>query len=82
MALLIAVFALFILPFLTYYLSTLSFYRKANSKVTGKRPPTIPYFIPGVFHAFTLAYEGPQKYFATLMYVTLLCSYRLLPADQ
>ncbi|KAH7386034.1 cytochrome P450 [Pyrenochaeta sp. MPI-SDFR-AT-0127] len=67
MSLLLVAFVLITLPFFTYYVSTQLFYRKANRASPGKRPPTIPYFIPGAFHAFTLAYEGPQKYFATLI---------------
>ncbi|CAO2651892.1 Nn.00g001750.m01.CDS01 [Neocucurbitaria sp. VM-36] len=69
---LIVILPLIISPFLTYYISTVLFYRKANSKASGKTPPTVPFFIPGIFHAFTLAYEGPQRYFAALMYITFL----------
>ena len=54
-------------PFLVYYISTQLFYRTTNSKALGKRPPTIPYFIPAVFHTFTLAYEGAQTFFASAM---------------
>ncbi|CBX98775.1 similar to putative cytochrome P450 [Plenodomus lingam JN3] len=58
---------LILFPFLTYYISTLLFYRQVNSKASRKTPPTIPYLFAGIFHAFSLAYEGPQKYFATLL---------------
>ncbi|KAH9866193.1 hypothetical protein J1614_008758 [Plenodomus biglobosus] len=58
---------LILFPFLTYYVSTLLFYRQVNSKARGKTPPTVPYLFSGVFHAFSLAYEGPQKYFAALL---------------
>lgn len=77
MAMLFVILSLIISPFLTYYISTTSFYRKANSKASGKTPPTVPFFIPGVFHAFSLAYDGPQKYFSALMYTTSC----LLPSD-
>lgn len=58
---------LIVFPFITYYVSTILFYRQANSKVAGKNPPVVPYLVPGAFHAFSLAYDGPQKYFAALM---------------
>lgn len=68
LAMLLVFSFLLIFPFFTYYVATTLFYRKVNSDSIGKTPPTVPYLIPGVFHAFSLAYEGPQKYFATLMY--------------
>jgi hypothetical protein len=58
---------LIVAPALIYYICTTRFYRKANSEALGKRPPTIPYLVPGVSHAFSLAYDGPQKYFAKLL---------------
>ncbi|KAF2851767.1 putative cytochrome-like protein P450 [Plenodomus tracheiphilus IPT5] len=65
MLLFLSSFILF--PFLTYYVSTLLFYRQVNSKASRKTPPIVPYLFPGIFHAFSLAYEGPQKYFASLL---------------
>jgi hypothetical protein len=37
-------------PFVTYYISLFLFQRKTRGKI----PPTIPYFFPGIFHAFSL----------------------------
>ncbi|KAF1945985.1 cytochrome P450 [Clathrospora elynae] len=67
MALLLIALLLVIIPILTYYASRALFYQNANNKALGKRPPTIPYLVPGIFHTFSLAYEGPQKCFATLI---------------
>ncbi|KAF1849405.1 cytochrome P450 [Cucurbitaria berberidis CBS 394.84] len=64
---LLAIATLIIVPFLTFFLSTTLFYRKTKNKFPGQTPPTTPYFVPGVFHAFSLAYFGPQKYFAALI---------------
>jgi hypothetical protein len=61
--------ALVVVPFVTYYLSLSLFQRKIRGNATEKTPPTIPFYFPGVFHAFGLAYVGPQKYFAYLLYV-------------
>jgi hypothetical protein len=66
MLLLVAVL-LIIIPALTYYVSTTLFYQNAKSTSPGKRPPTIPYLVPGAFHAFSIAYDGPQKFFARLL---------------
>ncbi|KAL1798301.1 hypothetical protein ACET3X_002338 [Alternaria dauci] len=66
MFLLLAVL-LIVAPALTYYVSTTLFYQNAKTTASGSRPPTIPYLFPGVFHAFSLAYDGPQKYFARLL---------------
>lgn len=60
---------LIIFPFLTCYIATILFYRKARSTARGKIPPSIPYYVPGIFHAFGLASIGPQKYFAQIMFV-------------
>jgi hypothetical protein len=65
----LAIFALVICPLLIYYITTLLFYRRASSKLRGKVPPTVPYYVPVIFHAFSLAKTGPQKYFAQVMYV-------------
>lgn len=67
MFLLLAVL-LIVTPALTYYVSTTLFYQNAKHTASGSRPPTIPYLFPGVFHAFSIAYDGPQKYFARLLY--------------
>jgi hypothetical protein len=64
---LFGILALIISPFITYYITTLLFYRRIRSLATRKVPPTVPYFAPGLFHAFSLATFGPQKYFAELM---------------
>jgi hypothetical protein len=56
------------IPALTYYVSSTFFYRAVNSSASKSKPPTIPYLLPGVFHAFNVAYDGPQKFFATLLY--------------
>jgi len=61
-------FLLIIIPVLTYNVSKARFDRSSQSTAL-QRPPTVPYLVPGVFHAFSLAFDGPQKYFATLMYV-------------
>ncbi|XP_014562251.1 hypothetical protein COCVIDRAFT_11346 [Bipolaris victoriae FI3] len=65
MLLLIAV-GIIVLPALTYYLTTAFFFQSAKNDAAGKRPPTIPYLVPGVFHTFSIAAEGPQKFFARL----------------
>jgi len=54
-------------PFLTYYVTSTLFSRRSNSTTTSKEAPSIPYFIPGVFHAAVLARTGAPKYFAELM---------------
>ncbi|RMZ70713.1 cytochrome p450 [Pyrenophora seminiperda CCB06] len=61
-----ACFLLIIIPILTYNVSKARFDRSSQS-TTLQRPPTVPYLVPGVFHAFSLAFDGPQKYFATLI---------------
>jgi hypothetical protein len=58
---------LIISPFITYYITTSLFYRRARSPASKKVPPTVPYFAPGLFHAFSLASFGPPKYFAELV---------------
>ncbi|KAF2126947.1 cytochrome P450 [Dothidotthia symphoricarpi CBS 119687] len=63
----LTILLLITLPFLTYYVSMSKFVRKANSKALGKRPPTIPYWIPGVYHTISLVSVGPQKYFGMLI---------------
>ncbi|KAH7092141.1 cytochrome P450 [Paraphoma chrysanthemicola] len=64
---LFSVAALIVLPFFTYYVTTLLFYRRVRSNECKKTPPTIPFYVPGVFHAFSLATSGPQEYIAQLM---------------
>ncbi|KAH7068193.1 cytochrome P450 [Paraphoma chrysanthemicola] len=64
---LFGVAALIVLPFFTYYVTTLLFYRRVRSNECKKTPPTIPYYVPGIFHAFSLASTGPQEYIAQLM---------------
>ncbi|KAF1359708.1 cytochrome P450 [Lizonia empirigonia] len=56
-----------VFPFLTYYATSTLFFRKVNSTSVAKRPPTIPYFIPGLFHAASFAQLGARKYFAELI---------------
>jgi hypothetical protein len=65
--LLLILVLLIVIPALTYYVSTNRFYQKAKSTALGKEPPTIPYFVPGAFHAFSLAFDGQQKYFTRLL---------------
>jgi hypothetical protein len=64
----LATFALVLCPLLIYYITTLLFYRRASSKLRGKVPPTVPYYVPGIFHAFSLAKTGPPRYLAQVMY--------------
>jgi hypothetical protein len=64
---LLAIVAALISPFLTYYVTSTLFFRKANSKDTGKQPPTVPYLLPGLFSAGGLARSGARKYFAELL---------------
>jgi hypothetical protein len=59
--------SIIVLPFLTYYATSTLFFRSANSSSTGKTPPTVPYFIPGLFHAISFSQLGARKYFAELM---------------
>lgn len=61
------ILTLIVVPLATYYSSLSSFQRRARRKRAGKIPPTIPYYVPGIFHAFSLASTGPQKYFAQLL---------------
>ncbi|KAF1918443.1 putative cytochrome-like protein P450 [Ampelomyces quisqualis] len=61
------ILTLIIVPVATYYGSRSSFQRRTRGKRVGKVPPTIPYYVPGIFHAFSLASIGPQKYFAQLL---------------
>jgi hypothetical protein len=68
-AILFGILTTIISPFLTYYITTSLFYKKARSSATKKAPPTVPYCVPGIFHAFSLASIGPQKYFAWLVCV-------------
>ncbi|KAH7132575.1 putative cytochrome-like protein P450 [Dendryphion nanum] len=53
-----------LLPFITNYLSTSSFYRRANNKTPNKQPPVIPYWIPGIFHGFGVFTQGTSAFFA------------------
>lgn len=55
------------IPALTYYVSSTLFHRSSKTVASRRSPPTIPYLLPGVFHAFNLAYDGPPKCFATLL---------------
>lgn len=71
-------FGLVLGPLLVFYITTLLFWRRTRSKVRSKTPPTIPYFVPGIYHAFGLATTGPEKYFAQVLYVTIAFTY-LLP---
>ena len=64
---LFAIVAILITPFLTYYVTSTLFFRRANSKATSKQPPTIPYLLPGLFSAGGLARFGAREYFADLM---------------
>ncbi|KAF2628478.1 cytochrome P450 [Macroventuria anomochaeta] len=64
---LIIVASIIIFPFLTYYATSSLFFRRANNNSTGKAPPTIPYFIPGLFHAVSFTQSGARKYFAELI---------------
>jgi hypothetical protein len=64
---LLLVASLIVFPFLTYYATSSLFFRRANDKSGGKEPPTIPYFIPGVFNTAGFAQLGARKYFAELM---------------
>ncbi|KAH6625376.1 hypothetical protein C7974DRAFT_200478 [Boeremia exigua] len=59
--------AVVILPFLTYYVTSALFFRTANSTIDGKKPATVPYFIPAVFHSFGFLHWGAPKYFAELI---------------
>ncbi|OSS43390.1 hypothetical protein B5807_12008 [Epicoccum nigrum] len=63
---LFAIVAILISPFLTYYVTSTLFFRTANNKTTSKRPPTVPYLLPGLFSAGGLARSGARKYFAEL----------------
>lgn len=61
---LLVVFAIIILPFLIYYVTSALFFRTANSKAVGKEPPTVPYFVPGIFSAGRFVRHGARKHFA------------------
>lgn len=67
MLILLAV-ALIVIPALTYYGTTALFFQTSKDVATGKTPPTIPYLVPGVFHTFSIAFEGAPKLFARLLY--------------
>jgi len=62
--------AIIVFPFLTYQLTSFLFYRTARSNGPLKTPPTIPYWVPGIFHGVGLAF-GPPVYFGKLMYDNL-----------
>ncbi|KAJ4993177.1 hypothetical protein SVAN01_01152 [Stagonosporopsis vannaccii] len=54
-------------PLLTYYVTSTLFFRRSKSTASSKEAPSIPYFIPGIFHAAVLARTGAPKYFAELI---------------
>ena len=58
-------------PYITYQLTTILFYRTVRSKAILKTPPTIPYWVPGLFHTIGLAFGG-SAYFGKLMYESRL----------
>lgn len=58
--------ALFMAQQLVHYTSTVRFYRTLSSDTLEKRPPTVPYQIPGIFHAFGLL-SGAPAFFAKSM---------------
>jgi hypothetical protein len=60
--------AVVIIPFLTYQLTLFLFHRTARSDAPLKTPPTIPYWVPGIFHGVGLTLSGPSAYFGKLMY--------------
>lgn len=64
---LLVISAVVISPFFVYYVTSALFFRRANSKANGKRPPTLPYFVPGVFSTGGLIRSGTRKYFANIM---------------
>jgi hypothetical protein len=53
--------------FLIHYATALLFSQTIRSKLRSKTPPTVPYYLPGIYHAFSLAKTGPQKFFAQVM---------------
>lgn len=67
LSLLLILASFVVIPYLTHQLSIFLFYRTARSPVNGKRPPIIPYWIPGVYHAFSILAQGPPAFFANAM---------------
>ncbi|KAF2865178.1 cytochrome P450 [Massariosphaeria phaeospora] len=61
-----ALFLFTVFPVLVYYITTTLFYRKTNSKLLSKIPPTVPYWVPGLFHGLSVA-SGPPAYFAKVL---------------
>jgi hypothetical protein len=66
LSLLLFIISLVLIPWATHQFSTFSFYRTAQSSALGKRPPTIPYWVPGIFHGFSVITQGPPAFFASL----------------
>ena len=64
--------AVVIVPFFTYQLTSFLFYRTARSDAPLKTPPTIPYWVPGIFHGVGLIMYGPPAYFGRFMYVHII----------
>ncbi|KAF2710181.1 putative cytochrome-like protein P450 [Pleomassaria siparia CBS 279.74] len=53
-------------PILTFQITSYLFFRTARSSSSLKTPPTIPYWIPGIFHGVGLAF-GTPAYFGKLI---------------
>jgi hypothetical protein len=70
---LIILVTLIIVPFLTYFISTTLFYRTARSHSALRRPPTVPYWVPGIYHGFSLLSRSPSIFFKRAMYVYAAC---------
>lgn len=67
MQLLIGIALIILFSLLTYALSTFFFYRTLRSNGTGLKPATLPYWLPGIYHALNLVH-GPAGFFADIMY--------------
>lgn len=53
-------------PFLINYITTSFFHRHSAKKSLPKHPPTVPYWIPGLFHGLGLL-SKPSTYFALII---------------
>lgn len=58
--------AFILTPFLTHYITTFFFRQQSKNRNPSRKPPTIPYWVPGLYHALGLL-SKPSTYFALLI---------------
>lgn len=74
----VAVLALFTLLVSTYTLSLFHFIWTRNSSRPGKPAPTLPYYLPGLYHAFDLGWSV-ASFLANTVLVPWLYAVVMLP---